>query len=71
MALHLEKRQTIALLERANTDMAEAHLTLECDLHHLSVENAVLAAIAQSQGRALRGMAPDLALAPLLDTLKN
>ena len=71
VALHLEKRQTIALLERANTDMAEAHLTLECDLHCLTVENAVLAAIAKSQGRALRGMAPDLALAPLLDTLKN
>ena len=71
VALHLEKRQTIALLERANNDMAEAHLTLERDLHCLIVENAVLAAIAQSQGRALRGMAPDLALAPLLDTLKD
>jgi signal transduction histidine kinase len=71
VALHLEKRQTIALLERANNDMAEAHLTLERDLHCLTVENSVLAAIAQSQGRALRGMAPDLALAPLLDTLKH
>ena len=65
------KAPTIALLERANNDMAEAHLTLECDLHCIIVENAVLAAIAQSQGRALRGMAPDLALAPLLDTLKD
>jgi signal transduction histidine kinase len=71
VALHLEKRQTIALLERANNDMAEAYLTLERDLHCLIVENAVLAAIARSQGRALRGMAPDLALAPLLDTLKD
>ena len=71
VALHLEKRQTIALLERANNDMAEAHLTLERDLHCLTVENTVLAAIAQSQGRALRGMPPDLALAPLLDTLKD
>jgi signal transduction histidine kinase len=71
VALHLEKRQTIALLERANSDMAEAHLTLECDLRCMTVENAVLAAIAQSQGRALRGMAPDLALAPLFDALKD
>src|SRR4051812_12884894 len=69
--LHLEKRQTIALLERANNDMAEAHLTLERDLHCVTVENAVLAAIAKSQGRALRGMTADLALAPLLDTLKD
>jgi signal transduction histidine kinase len=51
--------------------MAEAHLTLEHDLYCVTTENAVLAAIAQSQGRALRGMAPDLALAPLLDTLKD
>ena len=52
VALHLEKRQTIALLERANNDMAEAHLTLERDLHCLTVENALLAAVARSQGRA-------------------
>jgi len=71
VALHLEKRQTIALLEQANNDMAEAHLTLERDLHFLTVENTVLAAIARSQGRALRGMAADLALAPLLDMLKD
>jgi signal transduction histidine kinase len=51
--------------------MAEAHLTLEHDLYCVTTENAVLAAIAQSQGRALRGMAPDLALAPLLDMLKD
>ena len=51
--------------------MAEAHLTLERDLYSLTVENAVLAAITQSQERALRGIAPDLALAPLLDTLKD
>ncbi len=71
VALHLEKRQTIALLERANNDMAEAHLTLEQDLYCLTVENTLLAAVAQSQGRALRGMAPDLSLSPLLDTLKG
>ena len=67
----MEKRQTIALLERANNDMAEAHLTLERDLYCLTVENTLLAAVAQSQGRALRGMTPDLALSPLLDTLKD
>ena len=59
VALHLEKRQTIALLERANTDMAEAHLTLERDLYCLTVENTLLAAVARSQGRALRGMTAD------------
>ena len=47
VALHLEKASTIALLERANNDMAEAHLTLECDPHCLIVENAVLASIAR------------------------
>ena len=71
VALHLEKRQTIALLERANNDMAEAHLTLERDLYCLTVENTLLAAVARSQGRALRGMTAEQALSPLLDTLKD
>jgi len=71
VALHLEKRQTIALLERANNDMAEAHLTLERDLYCLTVENTLLTAVARSQGRALRGMTAELALVPLLDTLKD